>query len=143
MKKVKRQEINFAQIRNFLESAELRLKKAERIVRLDEQSGFQAAYDATLKVSLAFMLSFGLRPRSTVGHHKAIIEFVEKKLGSEFKSVISSFDIMRRKRNQAIYEPISTISESEADNAIIIAKKYLAIIKKIIRKNDPQQALEY
>lgn len=142
MKTLKKQEINFRQIRSYLQGAELRLKKAERIVKLDEQSGFQAAYDAMLKASLGFMLSFGTRPRSTVGHHKVIIEFVEKQLGPEYKTLLRSFDIMRRKRNQSIYEPLSTISESEADAAIRTAKKYLGTIKRIIEENDPQKPLD-
>lgn len=142
MKKIKRQEINFRQIRNFLQSAEVRLKKAERVVKLDEQSGFQAAYDAMLKASLAFMLSFGVRPRSTVGHHRVIVKFVEEKLGPEYKTLVRNFDIMRRKRNQAIYEPVSTISETEAESAIRMAKKYLKIISDIIEENNPQKLLD-
>jgi hypothetical protein len=73
MKTTKQQEINFLQIRSFLESAERGIKKAEQILKVDEQSGFQAAYEAMVRASLGFMLSFGQRPRSTVGHHKVII----------------------------------------------------------------------
>ena len=51
MKTTKQQEINFLQIRSFLESAERRLKKAEQILKVDEQSGFQAAYEAMIRHS--------------------------------------------------------------------------------------------
>lgn len=85
MKALKPQEINFAQIRDFLESAERRLRKAEQILRIDEQSGFQAAYEAMIRASLGFLLSFGQRPRSSAGHHKVIIGFVGKKLGPGYR----------------------------------------------------------
>lgn len=142
MKQIKRQAINFGQIRGFLSSAERRLRKAEQILKIDEQSGYQAAYDAMLKASLGFMLSFGKRPRSTVGHHKVIIEFVGEKLGAEYTALVRNFDIMRRKRNQAIYEPFSTISEKEVNNAIHTAKQYLKVIIEGIRSRDSQRSLK-
>lgn len=49
MKQIKKQPVNFGQIRGFLTSAERRLRKAEQILKIDEQSGYQAAYDAMLK----------------------------------------------------------------------------------------------
>lgn len=122
-------------------SAERRLRKAKQILKIDEQSGYQAAYDAMLKASLGFMLSFGKRPRSTVGHHKVIIEFVGEKLRPEYTALVRNFDIMRRKRNQAIYEPFATISEKEVNNALQTAKQYLKVIIEEIQKRDPQQSL--
>lgn len=139
---IKKQEINFDQIRGFLVSAEKRLLKAEQILKIDEQSGYQTAYDAMLKASLGFMLSYGKRPRSTVGHHKVIIEFVGENLELEYRALLRNFDIMRRKRNQAIYEPFGTISEKEASSAIHTAKEYLKVITEHIQVNDPQQPLK-
>ncbi|MDP3740977.1 MAG: HEPN domain-containing protein [bacterium] len=141
MKPIKKQTINFEQISGFLASAERRLSKARKILEIDEQSGYQAAYDAMLKASLAFMLSLGKRPRSTIGHHKVIIEFVGEKLGHEYAGLIRNFDIMRRKRNQAIYEPFSTISENEVNNAVETARQYLKIVIEDIRRRDPQRSL--
>ena len=65
MRQIKNQPINFRQIRGFLMSAERGLRKAEQILKIDEQSGYQAAYDGMLKASLGFMLSYGKRPKST------------------------------------------------------------------------------
>lgn len=141
MKITKQQEINFLQIRSFLESAERRLKKAEQILKVDEQSGFQAAYEAMIRASLGFMLSFGQRPRSTVGHHKVIIEFVGQKFGKKYVSLISNFDEMRKKRNKAIYEPFGNIGEKEATDAIKTAKEFISIIYNHIQGKDQQPPL--
>lgn len=99
------------------------------------------AYDAMLRASLAFMLSLGKRPRSTVGHHRIVIEFMSAALGSEYHTLMRSFNLMRRKRNEALYEPTSTITEKEAEDAIGTARKYLKVIVEEIHKRNPQQKL--
>jgi len=98
-------------------------------------------YEAMLRASLGFMLSYGQRPRSGLGHHKIIIDFVAKKLGREYKNIVKAFDLMRRKRNEAIYEPISFITKKEAKDSIALAKKYILIIGEEIENRCPQLKL--
>lgn len=141
MKTIKDEPVNFTQINRFLHSASQKLNKAARVVPIDEQTGFQMAYDAMLRASLAFMLSLGKRPRSTVGHHRVIIEFMTTALGGDYRALMRSFNLMRRKRNEALYEPTSTITEKEAEDAIDTARKYLKIIVEEIHKRNPQQKL--
>jgi len=138
---VKDEAVNWIQIQRFLESATVKLKKAEKVVPIDEQTGFQMAYDAMLRGSLAFMLSLGKRPRSSVGHHKVIVEFVGSMFGAQYHSLMKSFDIMRRKRNEAIYEPVSTITEKEAIDAIDTAQRYIQVMIREIQARNPQQKL--
>ncbi|MBI2815887.1 MAG: hypothetical protein HYX72_02995 [Acidobacteria bacterium] len=92
MKKLKSQHVEFDQIIKFLAGAEKKLEAA-----------YQLAYEAMLKGSLGYMLSFGVRPRSLPGHHVTIIEFAEEHLGKEFKSLMAMFNRMRRKRHDTIY----------------------------------------
>ncbi len=143
MDTIRDEPINFVQIQNFIESAVMKLGKAEEVISIDEQTGFQMAYDAMLRVSLGFMLSLGKRPRSTVGHHRIVIDFVAEQLGGQYQSIMKMFDIMRKKRNEAIYEPVSTITEKEAKDAIATARKYFAIIIEEIRVRNPQQQLRF
>lgn len=138
---VRDEAVNWIQIQRFLESAGAKLQKAEKVVPIDEQTGFQMAYDAMLRASLALMLSLGKRPRSSVGHHKVIIEFVGSVFGDQYHSLMKSFDIMRRKRNEAIYEPVSSITEKEAIDAIDTAKRYIQIMIQEIQARNPQQKL--
>jgi len=141
MKVLTNERIDFEQINGFLRSAATKLKKAGQIISLDEQIGFQTAYEAMLRASLGFLLSYGKRPRNMVGHHKVVIEFVAERLGSEYSALMHSFDVMRRKRNEAIYEPISTITETEAAEALRIANQLLKVVIEDIHTRNPQQKL--
>jgi uncharacterized protein (UPF0332 family) len=128
-------------IGKFYSSALKKFVKAKKVLCFDEETAYQMFYEAMLKASLALMLSYGLRPRGLPGHHINIIEFCEKKLGKEYENLLNSFDKMRRKRNQAIYQPMVVITETEAKNALEVAEKYLLIIKKRINKDNPQLSL--
>jgi uncharacterized protein (UPF0332 family) len=141
MRKLKPQHADFAQISRFLAGAQKKLTAAKRTLEIDEEASYQLAYEAMLKGSLGFMLSFGVRPRSLPGHHVTIIEFAEKHLGREFRSLIAMFDRMRRKRHQAIYDVRGFISKQEAEQALQTAEKYLGIIRKEIEKKNPQARL--
>jgi uncharacterized protein (UPF0332 family) len=125
MRKLKAQPVDWPQIRRFLEGAAKKLNTARRILDIDEEASFQQAYEGMLKASLALMLAHGLRPRSIPGHHVAIIEFVEKKLGKDSRHLIELFDRMRRKRNQALYDVKGFVSKQDAEQALETAAEYL------------------
>jgi uncharacterized protein (UPF0332 family) len=141
MKRLKPQTVNFEQISQFLSGAEKKLASARKVFAVDEEAAYQLAYEAMLKGSLGFMLSHGVRPRTGPGHHITIIEFSEKHLGEEFKSLISMFNRMRRKRHDTIYAVNAFISRGDAEQALATAGKYLAIIRKEIQKSNPQKKL--
>lgn len=104
MRKLRRQRADFEQIGRYLASAQKKLVAARKTLEIDAEASYQLAYEAMLKASLGYMLSFELRPRSLPGHHVTIIQFAEERLGPAFKNLIALFDRMRRKRRQAIYE---------------------------------------
>jgi hypothetical protein len=83
MKKLRPQRVDWGQIERFLQSAEKKLSPAHKILAFDEEACLQQAYEAMLKASLGFMLSFGFRARSQLGHHVAIIEFVRARIGKK------------------------------------------------------------
>ncbi len=138
MKKLRPQKPDFDRIARYLAGAGKKLQAARKILVIDEEAAYQLAYEAMLKASLGFMLSFGVRPRSLPGHHVTIIEFAGERLGKEFKHLILMFDRMRRKRNQAIYEVDGFISTTDARKAIDSAEQYLDAISDAIQKNNPQ-----
>ena len=137
MTKLKPQKIDFAQIGQYLAGAEKKLAAAEKLLAIDEEAAYQVAYEAMLKASLGFMLSFGVRPRSQPGHHIVVIEFVGQKLGPAHKGLADLFDRMRRKRNQSLYDAAAIISEQEATQALAAAKEWIAAIRREIRKVHP------
>jgi len=141
MKDIKSQKIDFGQIRSFIKGAVDKINKAEKVLNIDEQIAFQMAYESMLRGSLGFMLSYGKRPRSTVGHHKIIIDFTSEKLGKDYKNIISIFNLARRKRNELIYEPNGLITKKEAFEILVSARKYLRIISEDIENRHPQLKL--
>lgn len=141
MKKLKRQRVDFEQIRRFLAGGQKKLSAAKKTLEIDEEATYQLAYEAMLKASLGYMLSFGVRPRSLPGHHVAIIEFCGNRLGREYKNIVRMFDRMRRKRHQAIYDVSGFISQQEARHALATAEKYLAIVREGIERRNPQARL--
>ena len=86
MKKLRPQQVDWAQIERFLHSAEKKLASAHKILAFDEEACLQQAYEAMLKASLGFMFSHGFRARSQPGHHIAIIEFVRARISKKYMS---------------------------------------------------------
>jgi uncharacterized protein (UPF0332 family) len=122
------QPINPKQVREYLVSARSKANAARANLTIDLEVAYQIAYEAMLKASLALMLSYGQRQRAQLGHHIAIIEFAETKLGKAHPSLFSLFDRMRRKRNSAFYD-ITLVSNAEAEQAVLTAEQYLTIIE--------------
>ncbi len=138
MNKLKTQRTNWNQIARYLTAASKRLATARKILSIDEEACFQQTYDAMLKASLGFMLSFGLRPRSQPGHHVAIIRFVESRFDKQHQGLIAAFDRMRRKRNQALYDATGLITKHEAEQALEVAERFLAILRDDLQKRGPK-----
>jgi uncharacterized protein (UPF0332 family) len=113
----KPQKIDPKQVKLFLADAEKKTAAARKALAIDEETAYQIAYQAMLKGSLALMLSHGQRPRAQLGHHIAIIEFAQKRVGSGHAATFAFFDRMRRKRNDAFYD-IAIIGEEEAADAV-------------------------
>ena|SRR5271154_3964126 len=137
MKKLTPHPVDWAQIERFLASAEKKLASAGKILAFDEEAALQQAYEAMLKASLGLMFSHGSRARSLPGHHIVIIEFIEKHLDKKHSGLISVFDRLRRKRNQALYDDSGFVSRRDAEEAIKTAGEFLAITRADITTRKP------
>jgi uncharacterized protein (UPF0332 family) len=137
MKKLKTQRVDWGQIERFLQSAEKKLSSAHKILAFDEEACLQQAYEAMLKASLGFMLSFGFRARSQLGHHVAIIEFVRVRIDRKHAGLVTVFDRLRRKRNTALYDDTGFISQHDAEQALETARQYLKVIRTDIGARKP------
>jgi hypothetical protein len=91
MRKLRPQKPDFDQIAKYLAGTRRKLESARKTLVIDEEASYQLAYEAMLKASLGFMLSFSVRPRSLPGRHVTIIEFSGDHLGKEFKHLILTF----------------------------------------------------
>jgi uncharacterized protein (UPF0332 family) len=129
MKKLKPHAIDWAQIDRFLASADKKLAAAHRILAFDEEACLQQAYESMLKASLGFMFSHGFRARSQLGHHVAIIEFVESRIDKKHSGLLTIFDRLRRKRNLALYDDTGFVSHHDAEEALKSAADYLNVLR--------------
>lgn len=137
MKKLKLQQVDWAQIERFFASAEKKLASARKILAFDEEASLQQAYEAMLKASLGLMFSYGLRARSQPGHHIAIIDFVRARIDSKHAGLVTVFDRLRRKRNMALYDDTGFVSHHDAERALQAARDYLAVVRADLNARKP------
>jgi uncharacterized protein (UPF0332 family) len=137
MNTLKPHSVEWAQIERFLRSAAKKLDTAEKLLVLDEEASLQQAYEAMLRASLAFMFSYGVRPRSQPGHHVAIIEFVRQRTSKKHVTLFTQFDRLRRKRNTALYDDTGFVSQHDAQEAVAAAREYLELISNDVDSRKP------
>ena len=137
---LKKHPINPKEIGRYLQKAKQELVDAKKILSISEDISFKTTYDAMIKISLALMMANGYRPRSQVGHHKTMIEFVAKMLRIKDKSIMKRFDQARKKRNLLVYQA-QWVSLREAKEAINLAEKYFKAVIIVIEKKNPQKKL--
>lgn len=106
-------------------------------LKIDEGIAYTVAYLAMLRAARAFMLLRGFRPANGY-QHKTVVRFVGVALGKEYAEIIERFDRMRRKRNIFTYEIETTISLTEAAEALRTAEEFVRLIIEFVRKEHPQ-----
>lgn len=139
---LKRQKTDHLAIEKLILRADKDLKTAKANLSIDEGVAYTVAYLAMLHAGRAAMLLKGLRPDDGY-QHKTVVEFTAYFLGEKFKTTVSYFDIMRKKRNIFTYEVSIPISKTEADNAIGVAMEFVGLIKNAIKKENPQAEFKF
>jgi uncharacterized protein (UPF0332 family) len=124
--KVSRREIDRA-----MERAARDLKTAKKIIADDADWGFAVAYNAVLQASRAYMFSRGYRPTTAHGH-KNTFAFMAIALGADYQDLITYFDRMRKKRNQALYDVSGLITETEAGSLLKKATGFVSRIRDLL-----------
>lgn len=131
--KIKQQQISSDEIKRALSRAERDLKTARSVMAGDWDWGFAIAYNAVLQASRAFMFAEGFRPASHEGH-KNTFAFLHVAMGKTYEDLITYFDRVRNKRNQAMYDVAGLISETEAKNLFKMAVDFVALVRKILEE---------
>lgn len=127
-RRIRKQRISQAEIKRALERAGRDLRTARRILAEDWDWGFAVAYNAVLQASRAYMFAQGYRPASAEGH-KNTFAFMQIAMDKEYEDLITYFDRMRNKRNQAIYDIAGLITETEARNLLERATQFVQLIR--------------
>jgi len=126
--RIRRAKVSRGEIIRALERAERDLKTARMIMAEDWDWGFAVTYNAVLQASRAYMFSKGYRPASAQGH-KNTFAFMIQAMGKDYEDLMTYFDRMRNKRNQAIYDIAGLITESETRDLFKKAMDFVALIQ--------------
>src|SRR4030042_5531918 len=139
---IKKQKTVLKEVAKILKRARIDPKTAKVNLKIDEGTAYSVAYLAMLKAGRALMLLKGFRPDDGY-QHKTVVEYAAYYLGDKFKTIVTHFDRMRRKRNIFMYDIEVSISGSETSTALETAAEFVDLIEKRIKKEQPQVELEY
>jgi len=138
---LKKENVNFDQIKKVLERAHKNLKSAKLLLENnDEEGAFKFAYEAMLLSGRALIFSYGLRPR-TIGSHKTVVDFTKEIFGKEYGILTNKFDKIRKRRHDITCGVEFTTSSTESVNAIDSAHELISKIEKHIQEKNPQKKL--
>jgi len=121
------------QIKKQMELASRDLKAAKAMLGVNNDWTYNIAYNAILQAVRALMYVEGYRPVGE-GQHKTAILFAELALGEKFEDEVHFFDKMRTKRNQAVYDSAGIVSEEEAKQSLLFAKKFVGRIQEVLKE---------
>jgi len=133
--RIRKERISQAEIAAAMKRAERDLRTARKIMAADWDWGFAVAYNAALQASRAYMFSQGYRPASAEGH-KNTFAFMRVAMGGNYEDMITYFDRMRNKRNQALYDVAGAITETEAKNLLNKATEFVELIRDRLAGRD-------
>ena len=135
---IKKQKPDFNQISQQIRRSLRDLDTAKANLRIDLTWSYTISYHAMIRAGRALMFSKGYLP-TMKNSHKTIVEFTRIILGDKYKDITSSFNRMRRRRHDFIYDSKNHITNKEASSSIEAAEKLINEIKSLISKDNPQK----
>jgi len=111
------------------------LKTAEHVFKDgDYDWSFAISYNAMLQAGRALMFREGVRPRGEF-KHVSVVEFVKARFGDEFaEKILFMFNKIRKKRHAAVYERVDSITRTEAENTLNMAREFVEKTGAILDK---------
>jgi uncharacterized protein (UPF0332 family) len=132
--RIKKYNATESEVHALLELASRDLSVSKSLIEDNPDWSYNISYNAMLQSSRAYMLRQGYRARGS-GQHATVVQFMEEAIGNEHHDTLILFDQMRRKRHRLIYDAANLVGEREAKEAFGIAKKYVALISKLLRED--------
>lgn len=133
-------EPDFNQIGLWLIQAKKDMATAGKNLEIDSHWSLVISYQVMLKLGLALMFAYGVKPAG-LGQHKTVVEYATAKLGRQFQAITNQFERLRRKRHDFFYGQLIGISLTEAQTAIAVAQTMLKAVNKIVSGRNPQKKL--
>jgi hypothetical protein len=106
---------------------------------LSEDRRFATAYNAALQTAKMAIACAGYRIASVPSHHQMTFEAAKLALGSPSAHLTDYFDACRRKRNEIDYTGAAIATTTEADEILLHAKSFLALVEGWISSNHPEK----
>jgi len=107
------------------------------LVALSEDRRFATAYNAALQTAKMAIACAGYRVASVPGHHRLNFEAVKLAVGKSAASLADYFDACRRKRNEIDYTGAAIATRTEADELLLHARSFLALVENWILSTYP------
>ena len=94
------------------------------------------AYNAALQAAVAALAAEGYRTTRESHHHRAIQSLADT-LGTD-GCTISQLDVLRKKRNISDYERAGRVSDVEAEEMVLLAKKLREDLIRWLQSEHPE-----
>ncbi len=104
---------------------------------LSEDRRFATAYNAALQSAKMAIACAGYRAASVPGHHRITFQGARLALGKTAEPLTDYFDACRRKRNEIDYTGAAIATRTEADELLVHARAFLAMVESWIAATYP------
>lgn len=107
------------------------------IPALSEDRRFATAYNAALQTAKMVIACAGYRVASVPGHHRLTFDGAKLALGPSAAHLTDYFEACRRKRNEIDYTGAAIATGTEAEELLVHAKAFLAMVEAWIAAKHP------
>ena len=121
------------EIENLLALVRRDIKDA-RVEGLSSDRRFACAYNAGLQLATILLYCKGYKPEGA-GHYFTVFQAMKIIMRTDYYALADYFDSCRSKRNITDYDYAGAISDSEAEELIGEAEKFLKITINWLKKN--------
>ena len=134
--KLRRHKTSKEEINNLLKLVARDIKDA-KVKGLSCDRKFATAYNAVLQAATILLYCKGYKSKG-IGHHFTVFQAMKEIIGRDYYDLADYFDSCRAKRNITDYGYAGEISETEADELVIEAEKFLKAVLKWVKGNYPK-----
>ena len=105
-----------------------------KVEGLSSDRRFACAYNAVLQLATILLYCKGYEPEG-LGHHFTVFQTMKIIMGTDYYELADYFDSCRSKRNITDYDYAGGISDSEAEELIKDAERFLEVTLNWLNKN--------
>jgi len=134
--RLRRHKTSKEEISNLLRVIKRDIKDA-KVEGLSSDRKFATAYNAVLQLATILLHCRGYKAKGE-GHHFTVFQVTREIMGKGYYELVDYFDSCRAKRNITDYNYAGEISESEAEELVIEAEKFLKVVLNWLKSNYPE-----